>query len=128
MSAHVKTSVGEMVGLPFVPDKHFPSKVVEVLERLRSESEKRGHPFLASLLDITMSEAEELACRAHTQQRRHLPLALLNAAMVDAQEEAPQCSLEEIRLLRAVQGVCKEITNASANGTPPLQMGVMKRL
>jgi hypothetical protein len=59
MSARLRASYGKIAELPFVGDDHFLGKVVDILERLRSESERRGHPLLASLLEITRGEAED---------------------------------------------------------------------
>jgi hypothetical protein len=57
MSARLEAS--SVVYLPSVVDEKFLKNVADVLERLRSESELRGHPFLASLLAITKGEAED---------------------------------------------------------------------
>jgi hypothetical protein len=40
-------------------DEEFLVKVADILERLRTQSELRGHPLLASLLAITRQEAED---------------------------------------------------------------------
>ena len=45
--------------VPSVVDEDFLTKVSDILERLRAQSEMRGHPLLASLLDITRQEAED---------------------------------------------------------------------
>ena len=45
--------------VPSVVDEEFLTKVSDILERLRAQSEMRGHPLLASLLDITRQEAED---------------------------------------------------------------------
>ena len=45
--------------IPSVVDEDFLTKVSDILERLRAQSEMRGHPLLASLLDITRQEAED---------------------------------------------------------------------
>jgi hypothetical protein len=45
--------------LPSVVEGEFLEKVAEILERLRAQSEMRGHPLLASLLAITKDEAED---------------------------------------------------------------------
>jgi hypothetical protein len=64
MSAHAKAPFGKIVDLPSVADELFLTKVVEILERLRSESDRRGHPLLASLLQIAREEAsDDLATR-----------------------------------------------------------------
>lgn len=42
-----------------VSDEHFLRKVSEILERLRRESEQRGHPLLASVLDVARAEAQD---------------------------------------------------------------------
>lgn len=44
---------------PSLVDEDFLTKVAEILERLRAQSEMRGHPLLASLLAITKDEAED---------------------------------------------------------------------
>ena len=44
---------------PSLVDEEFLTKVVDILERLRAQSEMRGHPLLASLLAITKDEAED---------------------------------------------------------------------
>ena len=59
MSAHATASFEKVVDLPSVADEIFLTKVVELLERLRSESERRGHPLLASLLEIAREEASD---------------------------------------------------------------------
>jgi hypothetical protein len=43
--------------VPSVVDKEFLTTVADILERLRTQSEMRGHPLLASLLAITKDEA-----------------------------------------------------------------------
>lgn len=43
--------------IPSVVDEEFLTKVADILERLRTQSEMRGHPLLASLLAITKDEA-----------------------------------------------------------------------
>jgi hypothetical protein len=61
MSAELPT----VVYLPPISDHTFLRNTAEVLERLRSESESRGHAMLASLLAITKGEAEDgLSTRA----------------------------------------------------------------
>ena len=42
-----------------VPEERFLRNVADLLERLQSESELRGHSLLASLLAITKGEAED---------------------------------------------------------------------
>jgi hypothetical protein len=44
---------------PSLVDEEFLAKVADILERLRAQSEMRGHPLLASLLAITKEEAED---------------------------------------------------------------------
>lgn len=44
---------------PSVVDEEFLTTVVDILERLRAQSDMRGHPLLASLLAITKDEAED---------------------------------------------------------------------
>jgi len=47
-------------------DDHFLGVVAEILERLRTESEKRSYPMLASLLEIARGQAaDDLQTRAH---------------------------------------------------------------
>ena len=43
--------------VPSAVDEEFLEKVADLLERLRAQSEMRGHPLLASLLAITRGEA-----------------------------------------------------------------------
>ena len=51
---------------PSVVDEEFLTTVADILERLRSQSEMRGHPLLASLLAITKDEAvDDLRTRAN---------------------------------------------------------------
>ena len=51
--------------VPWVVDDEFLTNVAEILERLRAQSEMRGHPLLASLLAITKDEAlDDLRTRA----------------------------------------------------------------
>jgi hypothetical protein len=45
--------------VPSAVDEDFLEKVAEILERLRAQSEMRGHPLLASLLAIAKGEAED---------------------------------------------------------------------
>lgn len=45
--------------LPSVVDEEFLTKVAEILERLRMQSEARGHPLLSALLAIAKDEAED---------------------------------------------------------------------
>ena len=45
--------------IPAVVDEEFLAKVSEILERLRAQSEMRGHPLLASLIAIAKDEAED---------------------------------------------------------------------
>lgn len=59
MSARSNLSLAHSSDAPFGPDDRFLREALEVLERLRSECEWRGHPLLASLLDIARSEAED---------------------------------------------------------------------
>ncbi len=54
-----------VVYLPPVSDQAFLKNTTDLLERLRAESEMRGHAMLASLLEITKGEAEDgLSTRA----------------------------------------------------------------
>jgi hypothetical protein len=55
----MSASLPTVVYLPPVSDQAFLRNAAELLERLRSESELRGHPLLASLLAITKGEAED---------------------------------------------------------------------
>ena len=57
MAARAKSS--KVVYLPPVADEHFLKNTVEMLDRLREESEMRGRHMLASLLEIAKSEAED---------------------------------------------------------------------
>lgn len=51
--------------IPSAVDEEFLTKVADILERLRAQSEMRGHPLLASLLAITKEEAvDDLRTRA----------------------------------------------------------------
>jgi hypothetical protein len=43
--------------VPSVVDEEFLTTIADILERLRAQSEMRGHPLLASLLAITKDEA-----------------------------------------------------------------------
>ena len=62
-----RTSASHIVDFPLVADEKFLSSTVDILERLRAESELRGHNLLASLLAITKGEAEDdLKTRART--------------------------------------------------------------
>lgn len=42
-----------------ISDEKFLRKVSEILERLRRESEQRGHSLLASMLDVVRAEAQD---------------------------------------------------------------------
>jgi hypothetical protein len=44
---------------PSVVDEEFLTAVADILERLRAQSEMRGHPLLASLLAIAKDEADD---------------------------------------------------------------------
>jgi hypothetical protein len=62
MSAQLPT----VVYLPPVSDQTFLKNTADVLERLRTESELRGHAMLASLLAITKGEVDDgLSTRAN---------------------------------------------------------------
>jgi hypothetical protein len=64
--------MSQIVYLPFVVEEAFLKDTVDTLERLREESEMRGHGMLASLLAIAKGEAEDdLKTRAKT---RHLQM------------------------------------------------------
>lgn len=58
MSAQAN-SASPVVHLPSVVDERFLRTTAEILERLRTQSENRGHPLLASLLAIAKGEAED---------------------------------------------------------------------
>ena len=45
--------------LPSFMEEDFLTKVAEILDRLRMQSELRGHPLLASVLAIAKDEAED---------------------------------------------------------------------
>jgi hypothetical protein len=55
----VPASALSFTDVPSLVDEEFLTKVADILERLRSQSELRGHPLLASLLAITKDEAED---------------------------------------------------------------------
>jgi hypothetical protein len=57
MSARVQVS--PVVYLRSVAAENFLRETAETLERLRHESEARGHPLLASLLAIAKGESED---------------------------------------------------------------------
>jgi hypothetical protein len=40
-------------------DEHFLGCVLKALERLREASQNRGHPMLASMIDLAKAEAED---------------------------------------------------------------------
>jgi hypothetical protein len=51
-------------------DEQFLQGVVDELERLRGESRERGHPFLASIIDLAVVEAQDdLRTQAITVRR-----------------------------------------------------------
>ena len=51
-------------------DEHFLRSVLQDLERLRGESRQRGHPLLASMIDLALAEAQdELRTQAITVRR-----------------------------------------------------------
>jgi hypothetical protein len=54
MSASRALSFAEV---PSAVDREFLTTVADILDRLRAQSEMRGHPLLASLLAITKDEA-----------------------------------------------------------------------
>ena len=62
-SAAVQTSAPSdalsFADVPSVVDEEFLTKIVDILERLRTQSDMRGHPLLASLLAIAKDEAED---------------------------------------------------------------------
>ena len=45
--------------IPSFVDQDFLTKTVEILDRLRAQSELGGHPLLASILTIAKDEAED---------------------------------------------------------------------
>jgi hypothetical protein len=45
--------------VPSAVEEDFLTKVAEILERLKAQSEMRGHPLLASLIAIAKGEAED---------------------------------------------------------------------
>ena len=69
MSARVDAS--RVVYLQSVVDEAFLRNAVETLERLKTESELRGHELLASLLAITKGEAED-SLKTHAKDLRVL--------------------------------------------------------
>ena len=63
MSARANAS--PVIYLPSVVEEKFLKTTAEILERLRAQSENRGHPLLASLLAIAKDEAiDDLRTRA----------------------------------------------------------------
>ena len=58
-SSAVTSNALSFADVPSVVDEEFLTKVADILERLRAQSEMRGHPLLASLLAITKDEAED---------------------------------------------------------------------
>lgn len=52
-------SASSVVDLPLVADEKFLAKTAEILDRLRAESDLRGHRLLSALLAITKGEAED---------------------------------------------------------------------
>lgn len=70
-----RANVSQVVYLPPVADESFLKNTVEMLERLRAESELRGRHMLASLLAITKVEAEDdlktCANALRMQSRQH---------------------------------------------------------
>lgn len=63
MSARANAS--PVIYLPSVVDEKFLKATAKILERLRAQSENRGHPLLASLLAIAKDEAvDDLRTRA----------------------------------------------------------------
>ncbi len=51
-------------------DEHFLRCVLQALERLRDASQNRGHPMLASMIDLAKAEAEDdLRTHALTLER-----------------------------------------------------------
>jgi hypothetical protein len=57
MAARVNAS--PVIYLPSVVDEKFLRTTAAILERLRAQSANRGHPLLASLLEIAKGEAED---------------------------------------------------------------------
>ena len=58
-SSAATSSALSFADVPSVVDEDFLTAVADILERLRAQSEMRGHPLLASLLAITKDEAED---------------------------------------------------------------------
>ena len=58
MSARKRASA-KAIRLPPVGKEKFLTDVADALEKLRSESEWRGHALLASLIEITRGAAED---------------------------------------------------------------------
>lgn len=73
MSARLRPLLENLVDLPSVADKHFLNRVIEELDRLHAESEKRGHPLLAALLEIARDEAED-DLKSRTESARLRPV------------------------------------------------------
>jgi hypothetical protein len=55
----VHSSALSFAEIPSAVDEEFLAKIAEILERLRAQSEMRGHPLLASLIAIAKDEAED---------------------------------------------------------------------
>ena len=84
MSARLKASLRESVEVPPLAEEPFLTKAMEVLERLRSESEKRGHALLASLLEIARGEAEDgLKTRTEVLRVAPAPVHILDEGVED---------------------------------------------
>jgi len=59
MSARANAAYRESERPASVTDENFLRKVAEILERLRTESQQRGHSLLASMLDVAKAEAQD---------------------------------------------------------------------
>jgi hypothetical protein len=69
-----RANAPQVAYLPSVADEKFLKSVVEILDRLRAESDLRGHNLLGSLLAITKGEAEDdlkTCAKTHYIQSRH---------------------------------------------------------
>ena len=77
MSARENAFTRQAKSRSSVDSDAFLKLVAEVLDRLRSESETRGHPLLAALLEISKCEAEDdlkTHLQSSTRKLRHSPL------------------------------------------------------
>jgi len=97
MSARENASARQAGSRPYVDSDAFLKLVAEVLDRLRSESEERGHPLLASLLEISKCEAEDDLKTQLQSSSRRLKHSPSNDSETEEEEGARRMAAKLVR-------------------------------